>query len=198
MKAVLLDIGGVIVPYNYNIAYRKLADVCGLEPDATEQAISDSGLYPQLESGKIAPAEFVDSVSQLLRCTLSADAFYAIWRSIFLPGTLVGEHTLAALAARFRLIAVSDTNLIHYPYVRAQYPELNHFHAFALSFEVMAVKPSSAMFERALELANCSRNECIFVDDVQRNVEGATKLQIPARRFDGGAELDEFLLSVSG
>jgi glucose-1-phosphatase len=138
MKAVLLDIGGVIVPYNYDNAYDALAGVCGLGPGVIKRVVSDSALYPEFESGKLAPAKFADSVCRLLRCHMPVEEFYQIWRSIFLPTALSAECTLARVAERFRLIAVSDTNLIHFPYVRNRYPELSHFHAFALSFEVKA------------------------------------------------------------
>jgi FMN phosphatase YigB (HAD superfamily) len=196
MKAVLLDIGGVIVPYNYGNAYNALAGVCGLDPHVVSRVIADSALYPQLESGKLAPEEFASSVCRLLRCHMTPDEFYRLWCSIFLPGPLVTARTLAKLARSFRVVAVSDTNLIHFPYIRDRYPELEHFHAFTLSFEVKDVKPSEAMFRRALELADCQPHECIFIDDVQRNVDGARKLRIPANRFEGGAKLDGFLLRL--
>jgi len=46
------------------------------------------------------------------------------------------EQLVRAIASRYRLVLLSNTNTIHFEMIRAAYPLLRHFHAFVLSHEV--------------------------------------------------------------
>src|ERR1019366_709861 len=109
---------------------------------------------------QIAPRDFVRDLSALLGLRCTYEEFCDIWSCIFLPETLVPEELLHAIASRYRLVLLSNTNAIHFEMIRARYPLLRHFHAFVLSHEVGAMKPSPVIYEKAVEAAACLPEEC--------------------------------------
>ena len=50
------------------------------------------------------------------------------------------------------------------------------------------VKPNVEIFEYILRKYNLNRNECLFIDDSEINIEGAKKANIKGYLFDGNAE----------
>ena len=73
-------------------------------------------------------------------------SFCAIWSCIFTE-TLIPESLLDGIAARYRLLLLSNTNAIHFEMLRANYaPLLRHFHELVLSYEVKAMKPQPEIY----------------------------------------------------
>ena len=53
------------------------------------------------------------------------------------------------------------------------------------SFKENIMKPDERIFDRLCEKYNLRREECLFTDDVQMNVDAARKFGMKAIRFDG-------------
>ena len=98
---------------------------------------------------------------------------------------------LEALAARYRLVLVSNTNALHFEMLRRNYGHLlRHFHHLVLSYEVGAMKPRPEIFRAAVERAGCRPEECFYTDDIAAFVEGARSLGIDAVQFESRAQLE--------
>jgi putative hydrolase of the HAD superfamily len=189
IKAVIFDLGRVIVPFDFARGYSRIAELTGLEPAEIPQRIRPTGLVDRLESGTIEPREFVRQISEVLGLSCSYEEFCDIWSSIFLPATLIPEEMLSKIAARYRLVLLSNTNAIHFDMIRANYPHLRHFHALVLSHEVGAMKPSPRIYEEAVAAAGCRPEECFFTDDVAEYVEGARRYGIDAVQFQSAEQI---------
>ena len=101
---------------------------------------------------------------------------------------------LEGLAARYRLVLLSNTNAIHFDSIRSGYaPLLRHFHQLVLSYEVKAMKPAPAIFQAAIEAARCRPEECFYTDDIPAYVEGARSLGIDAVVFQSAAQIEREL-----
>lgn len=70
------------------------------------------------------------------------------------------------------------------------------FDGFVFSGETGLVKPNADIFEHLLEKYNLNREECLFTDDRDLNIEGAKKVGIKGYLFDGDAEKLRKYLSV--
>lgn len=192
-KAVIFDLGRVIVPFDFARGYSRIAALTGLKQTEIPELIRPTGLVDRLESGAIEPREFVREISEILGLKCSYEEFCEIWSSIFLPATLIPEEMLAKIAARYRLILLSNTNAIHFDMIRANYPHLRHFHALVLSHEVGAMKPSPRIYEKAVAIAGCRPEECFFTDDVAEYVEGARRYGIDAVQFESVGQIEREL-----
>jgi putative hydrolase of the HAD superfamily len=117
------------------------------------------------------------------------EQFCEIWSSIFTE-TLVPEAMLEGLAARYRLLLLSNTNAIHFEMIRQTHPMLRHFHALVLSYEVKAMKPQPEIFQAAIAKAGCRPEECFYTDDIAAFVAAERNLGIDAVQFESVAQLE--------
>jgi epoxide hydrolase-like predicted phosphatase len=193
IKTILFDLGGVIVPFDFKLAYARLAPLCGCEPADIPIRIRSTDLVTRFEAGRMSPEEFVEELSIVLGLKITFEEFRDLWTCIFLPHTLVSDALLENLASRYRLMLLSNTNPIHFDMVQANYPLLRHFHACVLSYEAGAVKPSSKIFQAAIQRAQCKPEECFFTDDILINIEGARKHGMDAVQYQSSAQLVEDL-----
>jgi glucose-1-phosphatase len=188
-KAVIFDLGKVLVPFDFQIGYRALERACRYEARQIPEQIAKTGLVERLEKGLIEPREFVERLSAALELRLEYGGFCRAWSSIF-QGQLIADAVLESLAARYRLLLLSNTNAIHWEMIREKYKMVRHFHDRVLSFEVHAMKPEAAIFQAVVERAGCRPEECFFTDDLAINVEAAWREGMDAVQFLSPAQLE--------
>lgn len=193
IRSILLDLGKVIVPFDFAIGYKLLEKRCGHSPALLRERIRATGLVPQFETGLIGSREFVSRLCERVGLHLSFDEFAEIWSAIFDRKTLIPEGFLERLHASYRLILVSNTNALHFEMIRENYPVLRHFDRFVLSYEVHAMKPSPVIFNAAIEAAAANPDECFFTDDIPEYVEGARLCGIDACVFEDFRQLQHDL-----
>ncbi len=191
-KAVIFDLGRVVIDFDFGRGYRALE---GLSPyDAPELArrLAASGLVERFETGLVDPHDFVAQLCTLLDLHVDYDQFCRLWGSIFTE-PLIPEKLLAGLAARYRLVLLSNTNAIHFKMLRDRLPALRHFHRLVLSYEVKAMKPRPEIYRAAVECAGCHPGECFYTDDIPEYVEAARALGIDAVQFESAAQIEREL-----
>lgn len=183
IRCVIFDLGRVLVPFDFQPAYRLMSEQCGLPPEEIKRRISSDGLVKGFESGEFDGIEFHRRMEALLETKVTYERFCDIWFSIFLPHTLIPESMVAGIRRNLRTVLLSNTNPIHYTMVYERYPILRHFDAYILSHEVGAMKPSPKIYDAAIRAAGCEPGECFFTDDVPDFVEGAKRSGIDAVQF---------------
>ncbi len=190
IKAVLFDLGRVIIPFDFNRGYTRLEARCGIPAADIPSRLAPTGLVVRLEKGHIEPRDFVRQLSGHLNLDTSYEEFCEIWCSIFLPDTLVPEAMVRGIARNYRLILLSNTNAIHFEMVLERYPLLRHFHSYVLSYKTGSLKPEPLIYEKAIEAAGCHPGECFFTDDIQANVDAAREQGIDAVLFQSSAQIE--------
>jgi putative hydrolase of the HAD superfamily len=193
-KAIVFDLGKVLVPFDFKIGYRALEGACPYCADEIRLRIAQSGLVRPFETGLIEPPDFFARLSATLDLSLSYEGFCQAWNSIFF-GQLIADTVLQSLAGRYRLLVLSNTNAIHWQMIRANYPMLQYFHDCVLSFEERAMKPDPAIYRALLARAGCRPEACFFTDDIALNVEGARLMGIDAVQFESPAQLQREMAS---
>jgi len=187
-KAIIFDLGKVLIHFDFKRGYRALEGLCPYPAAEIPKRIATTNLVERFETGLVEPHDFVTQFSRLLRLDVDYDRFCRIWSSIF-SDTLVPESMLQGLAARYRLLLLSNTNAIHFEMIRASYPLLRHFHDLILSYEVKAMKPRPEIYRAALERAGCRPEECFYTDDIAGYVEAARRFGIDAVQFQSAEQL---------
>ena len=193
-RAIFLDLGRVLVNFDFSRGYRALEPLCPYTAPEIKQRLATTSLVNDFETGLMEPHDFVTQLSLLLDFDIAYDRFCALWSSIFAE-TLVPESLLARLAARYRLLLLSNTNEIHFRMLQESYPLLRHFHGYILSYEVKAMKPRREIFDRAIESAGCRPEECFYTDDIADYVEAARSLGIDAVVFQSATQLESEMQS---
>ena len=191
-KAVIFDLGRVLVNFDFRRGYRALEGLCPYSAAEIPVRIGSTTLVKRFETGLVGPRDFYAQFSELLGLTIDYSRFCEIWTSIFTEA-LLPESLLESLAARYRLVLLSNTNPIHFEMIRGAYPHLRHFHRLVLSHEVKAMKPQPEIYRAAIEAAQCRPEECFFTDDILEYVEGARLLGIDAVQFESREQIEREL-----
>lgn len=195
IKCVIFDLGGVIVPLDFQRGYRAMAPHCSYPGSEISGRIGATDLVQRFETGRLRSEDFVQELCTTLDLRINYDQFCEIWSAIFLKHSLVPESLLAALKQKYRLLLLSNTNPIHFEMLRGAYPMLSHFDRFVLSYEVGALKPSPEIYREALKHAGCAPAECFFADDIPAYVEGAKRAGIDAVQFESPEQIEREMRS---
>jgi glucose-1-phosphatase len=193
LKAILFDLGNVIIPFDFRRAYARLEPLCKFPTEEIRSRLRATGVVHRFETGQIDEFRFVQEFSKALDLDISHAEFCDLWSCIFMPDPLIPESLIESLAQRHRLLLLSNTNSIHISMVRANYPLLRHFQHAVLSYEVGAAKPSPEIYQEAVRRAGCLPQECFFTDDIQQNVDAACALGIDAVRFHSASQIEDEL-----
>lgn len=189
IRALIFDLGGVIVPLDFPNGFREISAHTPHSPDEIRRRLQSSDLYIRAETGRIGRADFIREMSELLDLAVEEAAFERIWCSIFPPYTLLEDEFFEQLHRRFPILLLSNTNQVHFEMVRANYPILRHFDHFVLSYEVGFMKPGPEIYRQAVGAAGCRPEECFFTDDTAVNIEGALAEGLDAVRFVTAGQL---------
>jgi epoxide hydrolase-like predicted phosphatase len=185
IKTVIFDLGNVIVPFDFRLGYQEMAMFAGIDPDEIPVRIRQTDLVPRYEAGEIPTPDFIDQLGRQVGFKATEEQFAAMWSRIFLKPTLIPETLPQRIReAGFRLLLLSNTNDLHFRFIRPNYPILQYFDDLVLSYEVGATKPSPRIYQEAIRRAGCLPEECFFTDDIPEYVEGARRAGIDAVRFE--------------
>lgn len=195
IKTFIFDLGNVIVPFDIEIGIGNVSKICDLGNDEIREKLFGGKFSQDYHSGKISEKEFYKSVKKSLNLRISFEEFVDAWNSIFLPEPILTDELIGRLAQKYRLIILSDTNKLHFEFIKQKFSVLRHFDDFVLSHEVGAQKPSFQIFEVAIEKARCSPKECFYTDDNKNYVEKARELGINAVQFISAEQLEADLQS---
>lgn len=95
---------------------------------------------------------------------------------------------------RHRFIAITNWDKDSSLLLRENYAdELAVFDHFVVSGETGTVKPNQEIFDRAVEVAEVAKEECLFIDDQQENVDVSVALGIPAVLYKKPGQLRKAL-----
>jgi putative hydrolase of the HAD superfamily len=189
IKTVIFDLGRVLVPFDFNIGYRKLEALCGIPAAEIPARLAATKLVNEIESGRISADEFNARLGEAFGFRITSEEFRELWCSVFLPHALVPEELVEMIGRTHRLLLLSNTSAVHFEMLREAYPILRHFHAYILSYEVGAMKPEQRIYEAAIAAAACAPQECFFTDDIPDYVEGARRMGIDAVQFQSGEQI---------
>ncbi|MGC8605750.1 MAG: HAD family hydrolase [Desulfomonilaceae bacterium] len=183
IKDIIFDLGNVLVPFDWNIAGRRLvkylppelARESEFDPKAFATTIID--LIEALEKGTMEFHEFFWKVVLKTGLTIEFNNFKLIWCDIFqIDQKMINLGK--QLSGRYNVWLASNTNEAHYDFITTKFPEILFFKEAALSYRMGVKKPDLNYFVKALELFGISPENAIFVDDRLENVQAAEKIGI--------------------
>jgi putative hydrolase of the HAD superfamily len=189
IKTVIFDLGGVIVPLDFEGARKRFANYSRLSEDEIAQRIATTTLLAEYERGELSPEEFYCQFANILSLEASLEDFQELWCGLFPSHSLIPQEWVESVRAQKRVLLLSNTNPVHYEWLRPRYPHLAHMDHHVLSYKVGAMKPDPKIYAEAIAQAGCAPEECFFTDDVLKYVEGARQAGIDAEQFLGAAKL---------
>lgn len=176
IRAVVFDLGKVLVDFDYGIAARKLAEQAQSSAADIQRLIDQSSLLFRYESAELSTAEFFDEIKKQIGFRGSFDEFAAAFADIFTEIPAMTKLHAELRGRGLHTSVLSNTNEIAIAHVRKNFPFFSGFADYVFSFEHAAMKPRERIYRIVEQRSGMSGSEVLFIDDKPENVAGAVRL----------------------
>jgi len=191
IKAVIFDLGNVLIDFDHTIAAKRISKFTDKTPQEIFNLFFDSGLTALFEEGKITPLNFFSEVKKILNSKLDYAEFLPIWNEIFfLSEKNQAVYNLAKiLGGRYKTALLSNINILHFDYLKKNFPVFDAFHNIITSFEMGYRKPDPLIFKKTLHLLGVLPQNAFYTDDRAEFTEKARILGIRGFVFRDAEQL---------
>lgn len=195
IKNIVFDLGGVIMTLDPAEALRRFKALGLSDAERYLDSYTQSGIFGNLEEGKITAEDFRSKLSSLTGHELTFDECKHAWLGYRKDVPQRNLDLLKELRAKdYRLILLSNTNPFMMDWALSSEfdgkgSSLNdYFDALYLSYRLGIMKPAPDFFRQVLDNESILPEETLFVDDGPRNVEAAGKLGFMTMCPDNGSD----------
>lgn len=149
--------------------------------------------FERLLLGEIDEDTYVNYVIKSTKWNISPEKLKNAIRQNFHTEVYGVIPLLQDLAKRYKLYLLSDHSREWVEYIKTVHPFLEIFEKTAYSYELKMIKKNPAVFPELLRRLGLKADECLFIDDHQRNVDNARLAGIDGIRFLNAGQLKEDL-----
>ena len=193
IKAILFDMGNVLIGFDAAKSSKAFSELLGVPEVELWEVFFSSELERSYTRGEISSEEFYEKVLEHFPSKkLDYDTFARLWNDIFTEKSEM-EELLVRLKKEYPLYLISNTNELHFEYVRKRFRLIDHFTKCFPSHNVGHRKPDRAMFEHVLRDIELQADETVFIDDMADFVEAARRLGIHGIQFTSRRALETSL-----
>jgi 2-haloacid dehalogenase len=191
IQAIVFDFGGVLLDWNPRNVYHRFfpGDPASMEQFLAEvnfmewNALQDKG-RSFAEGVAILSAQYPHH-SHLIR------AFHENWKESVtgeIPGTV---EILTRLKEKgYPLYGLSNWSRETFPLMRSQYAFFELLDDMVISGYVNLIKPNPAIFHLLLQKIGKPANECLLIDDSDKNISVANQLGFATIHFSSPVQLE--------
>jgi 2-haloacid dehalogenase len=188
-KAVVFDLGGVLIDWDPRYLYRKL-----LADEAAVEEFLATVCTPEWNDEQDRGRPFAEAVAELVERhpvhAAAIAAYHERWTEMLggdIPGTV---ELLAELrAGGVPLYALTNWSAETFGSARERFEFLAWFDGVLVSGEERMIKPDPAIFRLLLDRFGLDPETTFYIDDSPANVAAAGRLGFDAVRFTGPGQL---------
>ena len=184
IKAIVFDMGGVIVRLDMDRCIRNFKELAGFE-DIEEylDKFHQKGFISDLEEGKTRPEDFYRECLEHSRPGTTVETAQYCFCSLLDGLEEDSLDLIRSLRGRYDLYVLSNNNPVSRGYFREMMKKegLDTEEVFTkefYSYELKMLKPSREIYERVIEGVGRKPEEILFIDDARDNIEAASALGI--------------------
>jgi 2-haloacid dehalogenase len=188
-KAVVFDLGGVLIDWDPRYLYRKL-----LADEAAVEEFLATVCTPEWNDEQDRGRPFAEGVAELVERhpvhAAAITAYHERWTEM-LGGDIAGTVELLAelRKAGVPLYALTNWSAETFGIARERYQFLEWFDGVLVSGEERMIKPDPAIFRLLLDRFGLDPQTVFYIDDSPANVAAASQLGFDAVRFTGPEQL---------
>lgn len=186
IKNIILDVGRVLVAWKPMETMRELG-ISDKIVEVLSNALFDSGVWNEADRGVLSDDEFLElAIRQVPEYETEVRLFWnniekAIWQFPY-----VKLWIRAMKKAGYKVYILS--NYGNWSYEKTHERALNFLEdvdGAVFSYEVKQIKPDAAIFQALCDKYDLKADECVFLDDLPANVEGAKNFGMQGIVFKG-------------
>ncbi len=193
INTIIFDLGGVMVWTHWSRLTEPLAELTGTTPEEVMERIRTGNAYYPHMRGDLEFSGFHRKLTDDLGVDLTPDELLELWNSILEPNEAI-IPIVWQLKGRYRLAIGSNTDDAHFRRGNEVQPATLEFDDVLVSYELGVCKPDPEFFVRGLAKLGVEPEECLFIDDLEDNVEAARSLGIAGIRFESAELLEQELM----
>jgi 2-haloacid dehalogenase len=190
-RAVVFDLGGVLIDWNPRHLYRKLfaGDEAGMEWFLANVCHNEWNL--RQDAGRSFDVAVLEAEGRHPEHSAMIRAFRDRWPEM-MAGAIAGTVDILETlhAAGTPLYALTNWSAETFPIGRRRFDFLDRcFRHVVVSGEIGLVKPDPAIFRHLEAACGVTPSETVFIDDSATNAAAAAKLGYRAIRFESAEQL---------
>lgn len=193
---IVFDLGKVLIKWDPRNLYRKVfADEEEMEYFLREVCTSEWN--EEQDAGRTWAEGIALLQPKFPKYKNEIAAFESRWPEMLngpVEGTVEILKTIHS-QQRYRLYALTNWSSETFPIAKAQFDFLQLFEGILVSGEEMLKKPDPRIYQLLLDRYQITAKDAVFIDDSERNVEGARKMGIPSILFESPDQLKRELLN---
>jgi len=193
LPVAVFDLGMVLVEFDIWLSVDALraAQACDFDPKINP-FMGES--LDSFETGKIDKIDYLHDLRRRCGLRLSDDVLEETLNRMFGAETPGMREIVETLGQSHLLVLFSNTNPVHYEYLKARYPIVGLFDKIALSYEMGFRKPHAGAYEYVEERFCNNRKPAFYVDDAGENVAAAHERGWMAYQFTTSERLHDYLI----
>ncbi len=182
IKNIIFDFGNVIAKFEPRKIAAHFCDESDI-PYIMEAVFKNWG---DIDAGRIEYDAYVENAKSLVpqRLRENVEALMREWYKC-LPKVEGMEDMIRFFKERGMGIYLLSNAPTYFSKMSKIFDILEIFDGKVFSADIKMSKPNADIFEYLLEKYSLKREECIFIDDLLHNVEGAQRCGISGYHFDG-------------
>jgi 2-haloacid dehalogenase len=192
---IVFDVGNVLIEWDMFLIYQSFfADRASFEAFAREIDLAGWNLEqdrgrPWADAEALLIADFPQYEEQIR-------AYRSRWHEM-IPGVIAGSVLLKEQlsASGVPLYAITNFAADTFAECQERFPTLKDFIDIVISGEEKIVKPDLAIFELFLNRNGLEAQDCLFIDDSEKNIVAAKKVGMHAHHFTSPEKLEQVLRS---
>ena len=170
-KAVIFDLGKVLVDFDYAITVQRIGKRCTATPDVLRRLIDQSPLLHRYETGLITTRELFEEVRSAAGYQGGLEEFCEAFGDIFTEIPPMVELHAGLRASGVPTFIFSNTNELAVRHIRERFAFYSRFDGHILSFEHQAMKPDARLYEVVERYSGHRGDALLYLDDRLENVE---------------------------
>jgi putative hydrolase of the HAD superfamily len=166
IKTILCDLGNVIVFFDNKRIIEGLANYSNKDENFVKNYFNHSKARKNFDKGKISSKQLFIDFRNKLNLKLDFNQFKKIWCSCFTGLNKNMVKLLYRLNKHYKLILLSNTDEMHFTYVKKKYKVFDIFDDFVLSYKAGYSKPNPSIYLHAIKKAKTLPNKIAYIDDI--------------------------------
>lgn len=198
IKNIIFDLGGVILDLDVKMTVKAFREI-GFREDMFDGKLTFSDkIFYQFQTGEVTARQFRNRVREILgKPDISDQQIDYAWCNMMIgiPGTRL--DTIKNLRRKFKIILFSNTNEIHIRKLEKDFrkengiPFISLFDKVYYSHQIHAAKPALNSFLKVIALSGINPEETLFIDDIDKNIEGAVMAGLKTYWLREGSDIGE-------